>query len=81
MRTRITNVSGAERHLGFVPPHGVTLASGEDAVTDGDLRTVLASGRGRYSRSREIEALDAEIAAGNVQLETVADPSSSSSSS
>ena len=58
-RTLITNTSGGEKHFGFLPPHGVTLEDAEEHVVDGDLRTILAGGRGRYSRSREITALDA----------------------
>lgn len=79
MRTKVTNTSGTTRVLGFVPPHGRQLDDGADVVVDGDLRTVLASGRRRYSRSREIAAMDAAIAAGTVTVEGVADPSSSSS--
>jgi hypothetical protein len=46
-RTRITNMSGVSKHFGFIPPHGKTLADGASVELDGDLRTVLASGRGR----------------------------------
>ena len=81
MRTKITNVSGADRHFGFIPPHGVTLVDGNNVVVDGDLRTVLAGGRGRYTRRREIAALDSDVGSGVITVERVADPSSSSSSS
>lgn len=78
-RTRITNMSGVSKHFGFIPPHGKTLADGASVELDGDLRTVLASGRGRYSRKTELSSFDAAIAAGDVLDEDLADPSSSSS--
>jgi hypothetical protein len=80
-RTLVTNISGEEKHFGFVPPHGVDLEDGGEKVVDGDLRTILAGGRGRYSRSREIAALDAAVEDGVVTVEDHPDPSSSSSSS
>jgi hypothetical protein len=79
-RTLITNTSGGEKHFGFLPPHGVDLEDGEEHVVDGDLRTILAGGRGRYSRSREIAALDAAVDGGEITSEDHPDPSSSSSS-
>lgn len=79
-RTKITNVSGVKKHFGFIPPHGAELDVGEEVVLDGDLRTVLASGRGRFSRKTEIGGLDYAIANGEVVEEPVAEPSSSSSS-
>jgi hypothetical protein len=79
-RTLITNTSGGEKHFGFIPPHGVTLEDAAEHVVDGDLRTILAGGRGRYSRSREITALDAAVDDGSVTTEDHPDPSSSSSS-
>jgi hypothetical protein len=81
MRTLVTNTSGATKHFCFLPPHGLTLANGETTTVDGDLRTVLASGRGRYSGSRDVAALDAAVAAGRVSETQLPDPSSSSSSS
>ena len=76
-RSKITNTSGEARHFGWFPPHGVDLAAGEEAVIDGDLRSVLAGGLNRFNRKRELEGLDADVDAGNILLEDVADPSSS----
>lgn len=81
MRTRVTNTSGSKQYFGYIPPHGAELNDGADVVVDGDLRTVLAGGRGRYNRKRELAALDSDVDAGVVTVEQVADPSSSSSSS
>ena len=81
MRTKITNTSGAEQMFGFIPPHGASLADGEHTVLEGDLRTVLASGRGRYTRRRELASLNNCIIGGLVAVEASAEPSSSSSSS
>jgi len=80
MRTRVTNTSGAAGYMGFIPPHGASLADGASVVLDGDLRTVLAGGRGRYTRRRELASLDNALAEGAVAVAEVADPSSSSSS-
>lgn len=80
-RTRLTNNTGQTRTFGYIPPHGQSLASGAAVLIEGDLRSVLAGGRNRYSRRRELTALDADIASGAVLVEAAADPSSSSSSS
>lgn len=80
-KTRITNTSGEDdRFFGFIPPHGKVLDSNESVDIDGDLRTVLASGRARYSRSRELAALDVACAAGEVCLTEIAESCCSSSS-
>jgi hypothetical protein len=80
-RTRVTNQTGEARYFGYIPPHGAQLADGGEVVVDGDLRTVLASGRGRFARPSEMAALDADIEAGNVTVEAAPEVSSSSSSS
>ena len=79
MRTKITNTSGEDQHFGWIPPHGVDLADSEETTVEGDLRTVLAGGRGRYSRKTEINALNEAIDSGVATEEAVAAPSSSSS--
>jgi hypothetical protein len=85
MKTQVENTSGATRIFGFLPPHGRELAAGEAVIFDGDLRTVLASGRNRYNRNRELDALDEACANGDIALtelvEECAGSSSSSSSS
>jgi len=81
MRTLITNISGSEQNLGWIPPHGVILDAGESHQVEGDLRTVLASGRNRFNRKEEIGGLNDAIDQGLVTVEEVAGPSSSSSSS
>jgi hypothetical protein len=79
-RTTITNNSGERRSFGYIPPHGVTLDDAEDVTVDGDLRTVLAGGRNRYSRKTELQALDTDVAEGTILYTETADPSSSSAS-
>jgi hypothetical protein len=79
-RTRITNNSGQRRYFGWIPPHGIDLDDGADVVLDGDIRSVLASGRGRFSRGAELNGLDADIQAGVVAVAEEAELSSSSSS-
>ena len=79
-RTTVTNNSGETRFFGYIPPHGVELDDAEDVTVDGDLRTVLATGRGRYSRKTELTALDTDVAEGTVLVAETPDPSSSSAS-
>ena len=85
MKTQVENTSGAARYFGFLPPHGRSMAAAETLILDGDLRSVLASGRDRYSRASELAALDEACAAEDIALtelvEECAGPSSSSSSS
>ena len=83
MRTRIISLIGATQRLGYVPPHGALVLAGYAShVVEGDLRTSLASGRGRYWRSQELAGLNADIAAGRICLEQIDEaPCSSSSSS
>lgn len=78
-RTRITNSSMVRRFFGFIPPHGATLAAGGQVTIDGDLRTILASGHGRYSRKTELRALDRDLHLGHIDVDETANPSSSSS--
>ena len=68
MQTRITNVSGKTMYFGWVPPHGVSLANNAEVTIDGDIFTVLASGRGRYSRKTELTAMKASRDASNVHI-------------
>lgn len=80
-RTRVTNHSGASQFFGFLPPHGKTLAAAEEVIVEGDLRTLLASGRGRYGRPSELASLEVAELDGSVLVERIeVEPSSSSSS-
>ena len=81
MYTRVINTSGEDdMYLGFLPDHGITLDSNESTDVEGDLRTVLGSGRNRYNRRREIAALDAACARGDICIFEVAETCCSSSS-
>ena len=80
MKTQVENTSGAGRFFGYLPPHGLYLDNSEEVIVDGDLRSMLAGGRGRYGRKSEIAALDADCAAGNVCLTEVVEECCSSSS-
>lgn len=79
-QTRVTNTSGASQYLGFLPPHGKTLANGAEVVIEGDLRTILASGRGRYTRKNEETSLAALVAAGDVVVQEMTNEECVSSS-
>lgn len=67
-QTVITNVSGADQYFGYIPPHGATIEDEASVTLDGDLRTILASGRGRYGRKTEIASLDSDEADGVVTV-------------
>lgn len=71
MKTKVTNNSGYDKFFGFIPPHGATILDTESVIVEGDLRSVLASGLGRYGRKNELAALNTEEAAGNVEVETL----------
>ena len=81
MRSVITNTSGSSKYMGFVPPHGVEVADGGTVTVDGDIRSILAGGRGRYGRGRELDALDEALTAGDITVVNVEDDYESSSSS
>jgi hypothetical protein len=78
MKTQITN-NAASRFIGYLPPHGKVLANGAAELVDGDLRSVLATGRNRYGRPTEIAALNADLASGDITYVEVAEEGSSSS--
>lgn len=81
MKTRVINTSGEnDKFFGFLPPHGRKLDSDASLDVEGDLRTVLGSGRNRYSRTREIAAFDAACARGDICIFEVAESCCSSSS-
>jgi hypothetical protein len=78
-RTKITNVCGAERHFGYLPPHGVTLAAWQEVYYDGDIRTALVS-RLR-ARTQGAKSLQNDLDNGRICVEEIAEPACSSSSS
>lgn len=81
MKTRVINTSGEDaKYFGFLPDHGVTLDSNESVDIEGDLRTILGGGRSRYNRRRELTALDAACARGDICIFEVAETCCSSSS-
>ena len=75
MRTRILNKSGAARFFGYIPPHGAWIADGASVTVDGDLRTVLAGGRGRFSRSLELAAFTTDEDSGAITVTSMPEPS------
>lgn len=82
MKTKVINTSGvAGKHFAFLPPHGRDMADNEEIEFDGDLRSVIASGRGRSSRVREITALDLACVEGDLCLVELVEECCSSSSS
>lgn len=67
--TKIINVSGQDRFFGYIPPHGAQLANNASVVISGDLKTILASGLGRYSRKSELASLKHDLENGVVYLD------------
>lgn len=78
MKTQITN-NAADRFIGYLPPHGQTVAQDDSVLVEGDLRSLLGGGRNRYGRPSEIAALDADLASGDITYTEVAEENSSSS--
>ena len=66
----VKNISGGEMIFGFLPPHGVTLASNEEFTVFGDIRQQLGGNRGSDSASakRDRDAFEAAIADGNLEI-------------
>lgn len=81
MKTEVTNVSGATRFFGWIPPHGQRLTDGQQVVLHGDLRSVLAGGRNRYTRRIELSSMDTDVAAGRALVCTTEENCWQSSSS
>jgi len=79
MRTRIKNVSPSARFYGFLPPHGLLLAQGQEVILDGDLRTNLAIGLKRFGRVNELAALQRALTGLDIEYESLPDEQSSSS--
>ena len=80
MKTLVTNTSGDDLFLGYLPPHGQLVKNGATVICMGDLSTVLASGLNRYNRTRELTAFEFDITHGKISVE-FANPYSSSSNS
>lgn len=76
-RTTVTNHGSVPKYFGFIPPHGAQLQPGQSVVLDGDIRSVLAGGRGRYTRRRELAALNHAVAIGDIHEVPTTDSSSS----
>ena len=76
MAKSIVTNTGPARFIGYLPPHGKTMANGDVATVDGDLRTVLAVSR--FSGKLKLASLDADAVAGDIHV--VDHPSLESSS-
>jgi hypothetical protein len=68
MKSEVTNTSGGSRFFAWVPPHGRLLTDGQKVDLHGDLRSVLAGGRNRYSQKINLQAMDADLVAGRATL-------------
>ena len=81
MKTQVENTSGESKYYNYLPGHGRVMTAGEVIDFDGDLRSVIASGRGRYSRAADLAALDADCLAGTIAITELVEECAGSSSS
>lgn len=82
MKTNVISLVPIPLNIQFLPPHGRILPAGGTVTFDGDLRTVLASGRNRYDRKTELASMQRLIDLGYICVEQVnEEPCSSSLSS
>ena len=82
MKTNVISLVPVPLNIQFLPPHGRILPAGATLSFDGDLRTVLASGRNRYSRQTELTSMQKLIDMGYICIQQVdEEPCSSSLSS
>lgn len=72
----VTN-TGPARFIGYLPPHGRTLANGAVHTVDGDLRTRIAASN--HSPKLKLASLDTDEHAGTIHV--VDHPSLESSNS
>ena len=56
MKTRVVNVSGAQRRCSYRPKHGRTLSAGEGVTYDGEIWDQFRSTRHRAAFMRDVEA-------------------------
>ncbi len=66
MAKSIVTNSGAARFIGYLPPHGKTLAHSAVHTVNGDLRTLLAGSKN--SGKTKLASLDADEASGRITV-------------
>lgn len=67
--TIVKNTSGGEKHFGFLPPHGVTLANNEELHVFGDIFAAVSHGAG-HRRKYHQDALGAAINDGDLTIKS-----------
>lgn len=60
--------TGADRFIGYLPPHGRFMAHGDAFAFDGDLRTALMT-RKRYSSQTALDAITFDLANDLISLD------------
>lgn len=65
LQTKVRNTSGKTLAFSYLPPHGKSLADGEEATFDGDLLALLSSNP-RFKR--KLAAFKADLASGRLAL-------------
>ena len=64
----IKNTSGGTKKFGFLPPHGVELASDEEYSVFGNILEALSNSGDRISARRSQQALAAAIDRGDIEI-------------
>lgn len=60
--------TGDDRFIGYLPPHGRFMASGDAFAFDGDLRTAIQTSR-RYNAQPALDALAFDLANGLISID------------
>jgi hypothetical protein len=63
--TTVVNLEATQQTFSFLPPHGRTLAAGEEVELLGDLVSVLGSAR---NGARKLKALEAALESGKLGI-------------
>ena len=66
--TSITNASGAEKHFGWIPPHGRTLTAGQVLKFSGIIESRLNIGKGKSAMSPIETAYRNDVVSGDAVI-------------
>ena len=72
----VKNTSGVTKVFGFLPPHGRTLADGEEFTVFGDIRQGLGGNQGpeRSVQRRLNSAFEAAVESGDLEIVSTPNP-------
>lgn len=67
LQSTVRNSTSGTKFFAFLPPHGRTIAAGDELTFDGDIRELVAR-PGRYNRGGGVAALMAAMEAGELDI-------------